>query len=236
MGGKEISVSVHPRYGTSDHYLHQKGREYFRAVGHDRYGVLNGQIEAHKVRRLIRPTDTVLDFGCGSGGLLQSLQCARRIGVEINPIALQRSIEGGIECYTDLSDVPDGVADVIISNHALEHVPYPIEALKQIKSKLKPEGILALCVPIDDWRVHKHYKSDDPHHHLHTWTVQLLGNTLAEAGFSVHDGDISVLTHAWPKYYQFWYQRIPLPLFDLLCTGWAILTKRRQLFAVVRLR
>lgn len=214
----------------------QKGEEYFWEVGQGRYGVLNGQIEAHKFRRLIRLTDTVLDFGCGSGGLLQTLECARRIGVEINPIALRCSIEVGNECYTDLSDVPDEVADVIISNHAREHVPYPIEALRQIRSKLKPEGILALCVPIDDWRVHKHYKSDDPHHHLHTWTIQLLGNTLSEAGFAVHDGAILVLTHAWPRHYQFLYARLPLPLFDLLCTGWAILTKRRQLFAVVRLR
>ncbi len=212
----------------------QKGEEYFGS-GQSRYGILNGQIEAHKFCCFIRPADIVLDFGCGSGGLLQSLECARRIGVEINPIAFQRSIELGIECYMDLRDVPDRIADVVISNHVLEHVPYPIEALRQIKSKLKPEGILVLKVPIDDWRVHKYYNPDDLNHHLHTWTIQLLGNTLSEAGFTVHHGDISVLTHAWPRYYQYLYARLPLPLFNFLCKVWAILMKKRQLFAVVRL-
>jgi SAM-dependent methyltransferase len=228
-------MSNNLKYGVSGHYLGHKGEEYFFKVKQGAYGTLHGQIEAHKFCHFIRPSDIVLDFGCGSGGLLQALECYRRIGVEINPIALQRSKEVGNECYTDLCEVPNRIADVVISNHVLEHVPYPIEALRQIKSKIKPGGILVLCVPIDDWRVHKNYQPDNPNHHLHTWTIQLLGNTLSEAGFAVHDGDISVLTHAWPRYYQFLYKRLPLPLFNFLCTVWAIFMKKRQLFAKVRL-
>jgi 2-polyprenyl-3-methyl-5-hydroxy-6-metoxy-1,4-benzoquinol methylase len=223
---------AYPTYGASDHYLGEKGEQYFG--WQHRFGTVNGEINAHKVRHLIRPADTVVDFGCGGGDLLRALECSRRIGVEINPIARQRASELGVQCYADLAEVPDEVADVVISNHALEHVPCPIEALTQLKRKLKPGGILALSVPIDDWRTHKRYNPDDRNHHLYTWTVQLLGNLLCEAGFSVEPCDISVRTHAWPKYYPFLYAKLPLRWFNALCAIWAMLTRRGQLFAVAK--
>lgn len=223
---------IEPTYGTSDHYLDAKGESYFKWQG--QLGSIGAQIESHKFRHLIRSTDTVLDFGCGGGFVLQALDCARRIGVEINPAARQHAITSGNECYADLKDVPDQVADVVISNHALEHVPYPIEALKQFRKKLKPSGTLALCVPIEDWRNHKHYNPNDIDHHLYTWTIQLLGNCLYEADFKVHERSISVMTHAWPRYYDFLYQNLPLGLFNLLCYGQAIIRKRRQLLAIVK--
>ncbi|HEY9600182.1 MAG TPA: class I SAM-dependent methyltransferase [Allocoleopsis sp.] len=223
---------VEPTYGASDHYLNTKGESYFKWQG--RSGLIDGQIEAHKFRHLIQDTDTVLDFGCGGGFVLHALNCSRRIGVEINPAARQQALTLDVECYADLRDVPDGLADVIISNHALEHVPYPIEALKQLRQKLKLHGTLALCVPIEDWRNHKHYNPNDVDHHLYSWTIQLLGNCLSEAGFAVSEGSISIVTHAWPKYYDFLYQNLPLPLFDFLCNLWSRLYKRRQLIAIVK--
>src|SRR3990172_4969425 len=116
-----------PNYGASDHYLGEKGEAYL--AWQDAGGVLNGEIESRKFRRLIQAEDTVLDFGCGAGNLLRALRCARKIGVEVNPAALQKCREAGIECHADLAAVPDGIADVIVSNHALEHVPAPVEAL-----------------------------------------------------------------------------------------------------------
>ena len=48
--------------------------------------------------------------------------------------------------------MPDAVADVIVSNHALEHIEAPIDALRQLRPKVKPDGKLVLVLPIDDWR------------------------------------------------------------------------------------
>jgi SAM-dependent methyltransferase len=175
-----------------------------------------------------------VDFGCGGGDLLRALECSGRIGVEINPIARQHASGMGIDCYADLAKIPDEVADVVISNHALEHIPCPIEALRQLRCKLKPDGILALSVPIDDWRSQRSYDPDDRNHHLYTWTAQLLGNLLQEAGFFVQARDISVRTHAWPRYYPLLYTRLPLRWFNAVCTIWAMVTRRRQLFAVAR--
>jgi SAM-dependent methyltransferase len=219
-------------YGASDHYLGEKGRRYFAWQGGG--GMVAGRINSHKFDRHVKPTDTVLDFGCGGGFLLKNLHCARRIGVEINPYAREHAVGLGIECYADLAEIPDGVADIAVSDHALEHVPFPIGALRQLSPKLKPGGLLALCVPIDNWRHHRRYDPVDENHHLHTWTVQLLGNTLVEAGYEILD--LRVRTHAWPgRWTVACYGRLPLWLFDFVCWAYALPTgKGRQVMGLAR--
>src|SRR5260370_4906836 len=119
-----------PTYGSSSHYLGEKGKEYF--AWQSGGGVFGARINAHKFRHHIRPEDTVLDFGCGGGFLLKHLNCARRIGVEINPVAREHAVSLGVAGYAEVSEVPDQVADVIVSDHALEHVPFPIGALPRL--------------------------------------------------------------------------------------------------------
>ena len=222
-----------PAYGVSAHYLGAKGREYFALQSAD--AVLNGEIESHKFQRYIRPDDVVIDFGCGGGYVLKALRCARRIGVEVNPHARSVAIANGIECYERLEDVPDRIADAAISNHALEHVPYPIEALRQLKEKVKPGGMVIVCVPMEDWRAWRDYNPQDVNHHLQTWNAQTLGNTLAEAGFEVTPARIRILTHCWPpRFHGFLYRHLPLVTFDWLCALCARVLRRRQLLAVLR--
>ncbi len=218
-------------YGTSAHYLEAQGEDYFayqRSIAES-----NSAILALKFERFVKPLDCVLDFGCGGGYLLKALNCTQRIGVEINPAARLEAAKNGVQCHATLDAVAGGIADVAISNHALEHVPYPIEALRQIKGKLKPGGTLVLCVPADDWRTQRFYDPKDVNHHLHTWTPLLLGHSLSEAGFSVRRGDIAVLTHAWPPRVSALWRILPRAAFDMVCGAFAIARKRRQLFAVV---
>jgi SAM-dependent methyltransferase len=206
-----------PNY--SDHYLGDKGKEYF--AWQSGPGLFGGRIISHTFRHLIKPSDSVLDFGCGGGFLLKNLECARRIGIEINPIARDYATEMGIDCYGDTQSVPNGIADVIISNHALEHVPYPIGALRELHSKLKPNGLLAVCVPIDNWRRQRRYNPNDQNHHLHTWTPLSFGNTLAEAGYEVLS--IYARISAWPGNWTVaTYGRLPFWVFRSICFiyGW----------------
>jgi SAM-dependent methyltransferase len=221
-----------PSYGASDHYLDAKGREYL--AWQDVGGVENGKFEARKFARFVRPDDVVLDFGCGAGNILRALTCARKIGVEVNPAARERCEQAGIACFPDVADVPAGIVDLALSNHALEHVPAPIEAMRQIRRTLKSGGRLAVCVPIDDWRTQKRFDPKDVNHHLYTWTPQLLGNALVEAGYRVEPGALSIVTLTWPPHHLAIQSALPPALFDLVCTVWAVLVKRRQLLAVVR--
>jgi len=223
-----------PAYGSADHYRGNRGEDYFKMQSAN--AALNAELLVNRFSGFVKPTDTVLDFGCGAGGLLNALDCSRRIGVEVNPAARRACAESGIECYASLEEAPDGVADAVVSNHALEHVPYPIDALRQARKKLKSGGILVLCVPMDDWRNSKRYQPDDRFHHLHTWTPQLLGNSLSEAGFEVRPNDVRILSEAWPRYYPFLYKHLPRFCFNAIITAWAILSRKRQIVAAVRPR
>ncbi len=219
-------------YGASERYLEARGEDYFtyqRTVAQSR-----GALLALKFENYVKPGFCVLDFGCGGGYLLKALNCGQKIGVEINPAARSQAAANGIRCHSTLETVEDGIADVVISNHALEHVPFPIEALRQIRRKLKPTGTLALCVPFDDWRTQRRYDPQDVNHHLHTWTPLLLGHTLAEAGFQVRADDIAVLTHAWPPRVDALWQTLPAPAFEMLCHVFSVVKRRRQLLAVIQ--
>lgn len=221
-----------PSYGTSLHYLGERGAEYF--AWQKGGGQFAGRINSHKFCHLVEPRHTIVDFGCGGGFLLKNLHCARRIGIEINPAARQQAAELGIETYSSAEDLPDAVADIILSDHALEHIPYPIGALQSLRPKLKPGGTLALCVPIDNWRHQRRFTSCDPNHHLHTWTPQLLGNSLVEAGYEVVS--IYARISAWPgRLTVAAYGRLPYWGFRTVCylygcvtgKGWEILATAR---------
>ncbi len=217
-------------YGLSAHYDREKGRAYFeqRQPARD----LNGEIESHKFSPWVKPADVVLDFGCAGGYVLKALHCLRRLGVEPNPDARAQAIANGIECFSSLGEAPDGIADVGLTNHVLEHVPFPIEALRQFKRKIKPGGLALICVPMEDWRACRHYKQGDMRHHLYAWNPLLLGNLLEEAGFAVNPESIAILTHAYPpRLHAYLYRRLPLGAFNALCGLSARLLKRRQLFA-----
>jgi SAM-dependent methyltransferase len=216
--------------GGSEHYRGEAGSRYFD--WQDKNGEVSGKIEARKFKAYVKASDAVLDFGCGGGHVLRNLNCARRIGVEINPAARSVAVRGGVECHESASDVPDNSFDVVISNHALEHVPFPVATIRALRSKLKTSGVLMLCVPIDDWRTQQKYDRQDINHHLHTWTPQLLGNTLFEAGFTPEQFSIRLLTHAWFPGTARVYGKLPELIFDSLCQVFAVLTKQRQLLAV----
>jgi SAM-dependent methyltransferase len=190
--------------------------------------------EARKFAGAIESADTVLDFGCGSGLLLSYLKCSRKIGIEINPIARECAQGLGIECFPSLDGIPDGSVDVVISNHALEHVERPLDELRQIRRVLRREGRLVVSVPIDDWRSCRRYNPADLNRHLYTWSIQLLGNCLSAAGFQVRNSSIRILDEAFPGRYSVVIRKaLPEWGFRVFCRMFAVVARRRQLIADV---
>jgi 2-polyprenyl-3-methyl-5-hydroxy-6-metoxy-1,4-benzoquinol methylase len=225
---KQITPQSTPR--QSAWYTGDAGVAYFQWQNDNAEFV--GQIEARKFQKYVKPDDAVMDFGCGGGHTLRHLKCMRRVGIDVNPAALAVATQAGIECYDSISQAQDQAFNVIISNHALEHVEHPIAILRALRSKLVPSGILVLCLPMDDWRTQRVYNPEDLNHHLHTWTPQLLGNSLLEAGFRSDQFSIRILPHALFPGTTATYGKIPGPLFDKLCQVFAAWSKRRQLLAV----
>lgn len=220
---------------VSSHYLGEQGRAYYdhRSVGPAAFGRV---FQTRYFQPFCSKDTVVLDFGCSDGLFLRNLSAGRRIGVDGSPHALDECVrlsrETGIqiELHELLDTVEDNCADVVISNHTLEHVINPVAVLQQMRRVLRFGGTLVLVIPFDDFRSSKnrHWRSSDRDHHLFTWSPLNLGNLVTEAGFEVKESRIC--TSAWsPKF--FWIHKLfGLTIFKIACFLFAILRNRREVF------
>jgi SAM-dependent methyltransferase len=161
-------------------------------------GEMGGVLEQWKFRDYIPPGANCLDFGAGGGYLLNNLQkCAEKLGVEINPHGIVNARNSfGITLFNSTDLVPENWADVIISNHALEHALCPWCELRKLRNKLKVgTGRLIFVVPAagrnDDWT-----GTPDVNNHVYTWSPKTLGNLVSSAGYV--DVQVEILAHQWP--------------------------------------
>jgi 2-polyprenyl-3-methyl-5-hydroxy-6-metoxy-1,4-benzoquinol methylase len=101
-----------------------------------------------------RNSTTVLDVGCGSGDLLNSIcsqfGCAGK-GIDVDARRIGRAIKGstGAEFECGLFD-PKNVRqqfDVVISNAVIEHVIDPVKLLQDMAQALRPGGQLFILTP-----------------------------------------------------------------------------------------
>jgi SAM-dependent methyltransferase len=161
----------------------------------------------------ISSSSRVLDFGCGGGFLLKNLSCSKRVGVEVNPAAVEIARANGVEVFTRVDDVPNEYVDVVISNSALEHTLQPLEELKSLYKKLIPGGKIVFVVPCES--IAYRYRPNDVNHHLYSWSPMCLGNLFSEAGFAVVESKPYV--HKWPPKYRVIAAMGGRRLFDLAC-------------------
>jgi SAM-dependent methyltransferase len=125
----------------------------------------------------------VLDFGCGTGGLLGRIDCARRVGIEIGDVAAEQARANGLEVHPTLSALEENSVDMAISFHAIEHVENPVAVVREIARVTKPNGLVRLIVPGEiplDPRQAAWQPNADMH--LYTWTPLNFGNLAAVAG------------------------------------------------------
>jgi SAM-dependent methyltransferase len=128
----------------------------------------------------LHPGEQVVDVGCGAG--LDSLIAAkmvgptgRVIGVDMTPAMLMKARLSAAEAhfanveflegYAESLPVPDGWADVVISNGVLNLMPNKADALKEMARVLKPGGRLQ----IGDILVQKAVP-DSAKHQIDLWT------------------------------------------------------------------
>lgn len=182
-------------------------------------GAFGGWANLHKFEDVVVETDCVIDFGCGGGFLLSHLQCAKRIGIEPNDAAAQQLQSLGIHHFRTCSEVigalGHSIADVVISNHALEHVLNPLQELKELRTVLKPGGIAVFYVPCETYRLA--FNRHDQNRHLFSWSPQSLGNLFREAGYEVVS--VKPYFHKWPPGYLK-LSKLGERLFHTVCRIW----------------
>ncbi len=213
----------------SERYQGREGEEYF--AWQRGSGRVSAVVDVPVFQRYVGPGDTVLDFGCGTGALLAALESGPKFGVEVNAAARREAAEAGITVVAATSELAEESVHVVISNHALEHVLYPVAELRGLERVLRPGGRMVLRLPLDDWREQRD-PADDGNHHLYTWTPRLIANLLREAGFQVERAE--VVTYAWPPRSAELVDRLPRRVFDLLARVTAIALRRRQVLVVAR--
>lgn len=181
-------------------------------------GEFGGEADLFKFKDYIKKSDKVVDFGCGGGYLLRNINCKERLGVEINSSARKVAKENRIDVVSTIGKIPNNWADVIISNHALEHVLDPMTILLKLKTKLKSGGKMIFVVPFERWGS---YKENNINMHLFTWAPQNLGNLFKTAGYKVNKVDI--IKHFWPPYYWLMYRYLGQKIFDIISKTYCVL-------------
>ena len=90
--------------------------------------------------------NSVLDFGCGPGWLLRSLNGNfQKVGIENSKLARVQA-EIYFDVYPSISDIAVNF-DLIIINHVIEHLVNPIETLIKLCELLAPNGRIIVGTP-----------------------------------------------------------------------------------------
>jgi SAM-dependent methyltransferase len=145
------------------------------------------------IQGVIKEGDVVLDVGCATGGFLKVLEYNRVFGygVEISDFAAGYAREKNfLRVITgDLIGVefPSTFFDAVTMWDVLEHLPNPLEVLKDIYRILKPKGFLIIeTLNIDSWnaRIMKdQWPLYSPPYHLFYYSARTLEGILQSCGF-----------------------------------------------------
>lgn len=134
----------------------------------------------------------ICDFGCGEGNFLRISRpfAKSAYGVEIQKNFNDALNAEGIKCFLKLEDVNNSI-DTVFLFHCLEHLPDPVETLKEIFKKLKAngEGKIIVEVPhakdflLDQLELESFKNFTLWSQHLILHTRDSLKSFLADAGF-----------------------------------------------------
>jgi SAM-dependent methyltransferase len=129
----------------------------------------------------IAPGRAVIDFGCGEGAFLRTLEgsAGRRAGVDHNPAAVRALRAAGIEAFVDdfagVAERVPGEFDVACAFQVLEHLADAEPLIEAMTTVVRPGGRLLIGVPNADRGGRLDLEPfDSPPHHMSRWRVAQL--------------------------------------------------------------
>jgi 2-polyprenyl-3-methyl-5-hydroxy-6-metoxy-1,4-benzoquinol methylase len=151
-------------------------------------------IRAGRIARLKKP-GKILDIGCGRGIFLDKMRKKgwETYGTEISETGARHAREVlKLNVFTgaaEESKFADNFFDCVTLFHVLEHLPHPVDTLKEARRMLKPGGLLVVAVPnIQSWQA-KLFRTawfhlDVPRHSFH-FSLGWLKNIFLEEGWDI---------------------------------------------------
>ena len=103
--------------------------------------------------KFVRPADAVLDLGCGYGEFINTVSCARKFAMDLNPDAprfLAQEVKFLLQDCSARWELPDASLDVVFTSNFFEHLPDKAalgRTLDEIHRCLRPGGHLIAMGP-----------------------------------------------------------------------------------------
>jgi 2-polyprenyl-3-methyl-5-hydroxy-6-metoxy-1,4-benzoquinol methylase len=154
-----------------------------------------GDRERWDVRHLPPPSENggrLLDVGSGNGSFLSVAKSLGydAWGLEPDPIAVEFSKSQGFNVSQGTlpnSNLQPNTFEQVTASHVLEHIHFPVAAMKEIFALLKPGGRIWLTTPNFDSIGHKTFKRNwrglESPRHVCIYTQQALFKLLSDVGF-----------------------------------------------------
>ena len=148
---------------TNDYYSSLKYRDGRKVLKKSKKTILNvkttsgnikttviedGRRRATQFKKILNKKD-ILDFGCGWGEFLKNIKNYK----SLSGIELRKECINHIKLNIKKISITDDINyykkkfDIITMFHVLEHIPYQVNTLKILKSKLKKGGKIVIEVP-----------------------------------------------------------------------------------------
>jgi SAM-dependent methyltransferase len=129
----------------------------------------------------------LLELGCGTGNMLESLaEFGEAVGLEPDEALVTVARAAGLDvrrgALPDARVVPAGWPDVVLLLDVLEHLDDDAAALRAAAEMLRPGGALVITVPAYDWLWSGH---DVVLGHRRRYTARRLRRRVEAAGFAV---------------------------------------------------
>jgi len=136
-------------------------------------------------RHRVRPSDTVLDLGCGYGDFINNVAAKRRIALDLWP-GFEQHLAAGVEpivaSVSNLSAIGDGSVDYAFASNLFEHVTQDEFAatLADLRKKLSSDGTLTILQPNYRYAYREYF---DDYTHVSIYSHISLCDFLAANGF-----------------------------------------------------
>ena len=136
---------------------------------------------------------SILDFGCGKGIFVK---IAQKFGYQAFGYDIDSKANAD---FYSLKEIPNHFFDAVVCFDVIEHVDDPPKILKNIRQKLKPNGLLFITTPnrlgLAGRIIKNKFWGLTPGGHKNVFSLSQMENLLKSAGFKIIEAKTDII--AW---------------------------------------